>query len=96
MLTEDEEWKASDPSSPLSPWWFADDPSCGVGMRLVRPLDPMDQATRQLAWEIDSPDLREAVEARIKEGRGKLQTINRDLPMVVEQLDSPGLRKLMD
>jgi hypothetical protein len=96
MLTEDEEWKASDPNSPLSPWWFADDPSCGVGMRIVRPLDPMDQPTRQLAWEIDSSDLREAVEARVKEGRGKLQTINRDLPKVVEQLDSPSLRKLMD
>ncbi|MCA9242153.1 MAG: formylglycine-generating enzyme family protein, partial [Planctomycetales bacterium] len=87
-LSDDEEWKYSDPNTPMSPWWFADEPAHTVGFRIVRPLKPMDEEDRQLAYEIDSQDLQADVEARVKNGRGKLQTIDGDFPKALEELNS--------
>lgn len=96
LLSVDEDWKASDPNIPLSPWWFTDDPSMGIGFRLVRPLEPMSEEVKAVAWEFDSPDLQRDVEQRVREGRGKLQSIDATLPEVVKQLADPDVRKLME
>lgn len=96
LLSVDEDWKASDPNVPLSPWWFADDPSTGVGFRVVRQLEPMTADEKQVAWEADSPDLAQGVKQRVQGGRGKIQNITADLPQVLEQLADPEIRKLME
>lgn len=96
MLSEDEYWKASDPNIPTSPWWYSDYPAGGVGMRIVRPLEPMDDETKQLAWEIDTETLRQAVTDRLREGRGKLRRVDSDLPKALEELESRDIRKLLE
>ncbi|TWT75871.1 Formylglycine-generating sulfatase enzyme [Posidoniimonas polymericola] len=96
LLSADEDWKASDPNVPLSPWWFADDPAMGVGFRVVRQLEPMTDEQKQIAWEASSPDLQNGVKQRVQGGRGKMQVITPDLPKVVEQLNEPEIRKLME
>lgn len=96
LLSNEEDWLASDPCIPFSPWWFSDDPASGVGVRLVRPLQPMDDQTKKFVWEMDSDNLASDVDMRLREGRGKLQSINKNLPKVVEQINSPEVRKHME
>ncbi|MEM6798533.1 MAG: SUMF1/EgtB/PvdO family nonheme iron enzyme [Planctomycetota bacterium] len=96
LVSDDEEWKASDPNYPLSPWWFTESPADGVGFRLVRPLKPMDEETRRLAWETGNEEIRDAVDTRLEEGRGKLQTIDEDLPAAIEELNSPNVQKILN
>jgi hypothetical protein len=82
--SQEKEWKISDPNLPLSPWWYTEEPALGVGMRLVRPLAPMSDDDKKRAWEIDVEDLREDVEARLKEGRGALGVADPSLPDAVK------------
>jgi hypothetical protein len=53
-------------------------------MRLVRPLRPMSDDDKKRAWEIDVEDLREDVQARLKEGRGALGIADPSLPEAVK------------
>jgi formylglycine-generating enzyme required for sulfatase activity len=84
--SEEDEWKLSDPNAPLSPWWYTEDPSMGVGMRLVRPLAPLASANDERLWEADVEDLRFDVETRLDEGRGALGIADPDLPRALELL----------
>ncbi len=68
--SEDEDWKAEDPNVPLSPWWFTDDPSRGVGFRVFRSLQPVDEALLPKFWDVDHEDIEFDVESRISGGRG--------------------------
>ncbi len=67
---EDTEWKKEDPNLPLSPWWFTNDPTRGVGFRIVRSYAPMDDDTIKKFWEIDHQYIQEDVDSRLEEGRG--------------------------
>lgn len=95
MLSDDDEWKLSDPNFPKSPWWFTEYPAGGVGMRIVRPLKPMDPETLKRVWEIDDKVIREDVEARLEEGRGKLERVGPNLPAAIEQLQEREVQKLL-
>lgn len=67
---EETDWKAEDPNLPLSPWWFTNDPTRGVGFRIVRSYKLLDEDTIQKFWEIDHQYLEEDVTSRLQEGRG--------------------------
>lgn len=95
LVTEDSDWKASDPNLPASPWWYTDFPATGVGFRVVRPLDPIPADVRAKVWDAEEESVARAVTERLREGRGKLGPIGADLPAVLEELGSPEVKKLM-
>jgi len=82
--SEEDEWKLADPNIPLSPWWYTEDAATGVGMRIIRPLEPLSDAEKKRAWEADVELLRQDVEDRLAEGRGALGVADETLPAAVE------------
>lgn len=89
--SEEDEWKLSDPNLPLSPWWYTEDAATGVGMRIIRPLEPIAAAHRKRAWDADEETLEQDVRDRLKEGRGVLGHANQTLPAAAaaaEKLDT--------
>lgn len=96
LLSDDEEWKLTDPNRPRSPWWYTDPPSTGVGIRLTRPLYKVPAELREKVWEIDAEELRFDVASRLKEGRGKLGALGSELPDVLKQLDSEEIKRKLD
>ncbi len=78
--SEDEDWKASDPNFPLSPWWYTEEPARGVGMRVVRPLEPPEAPDRRRWWDADLESIRDDVEHRLKKGKGARAVIDPKLP----------------
>lgn len=95
MVTEEEDWKSSDPNLPRSPWWYSDYPATGVGFRLVRPLAPIPDEIKQQVWDTEDQVVVRAVAERLREGRGKLGPIGTELPTVLEELDSEPIRDLL-
>lgn len=83
-------WKKRDQSIPLSPWWYTESPSFGVGMRVVRPLDaPAEIATRRRWWEADEESMKEDVHNRVKvDGRANQGIVDPKLP---EDLKKAGI-----
>lgn len=81
--TETEYWKGSDPNIPLSPWWFTDDPSRGVGMRLVRPLKAPDRKTQERHWKETEENFVFDIEVRLEEGRGAIGLADPKLPETI-------------
>lgn len=79
LASLDEDWKAEDPNIPLSPWWYTDDPTRGVGFRIFRSYQPLDDAIAVKFWEIDHEDIEMDVEMRLTEGRGVLSPIDPSL-----------------
>ena len=96
LPSDDPEWKMSDPNIPLSPWWYTEYPASGIGFRVVRQLTPMDADMKKRVWEIDHADIREEVDARLEEGRGKLEAVHGDLPEAILQLSEPEVRELIE
>ena len=82
--SDDEEWKISDPNLPLSPWWYTEEPAMGVGMRLVRGLEPLSPEDKVRVWDAEVGDLRTDVRDRLKEGRGVLGVADPALPAALE------------
>jgi formylglycine-generating enzyme required for sulfatase activity len=78
--SEEQEWKISDPNIPRSPWWYTEEPAMAVGMRVIRPLQPLTAEEKKLAWEPDVEDIREDVRTRLEEGRGALGKADKTLP----------------
>jgi hypothetical protein len=56
----------------------------GVGMRVLRPLEPMSADEKRRVWEADVEDTISDVKARLKEGRGVLGISDQSLPAAVE------------
>jgi len=75
----DEEWRESDPNVPMSPWWFTEDPSMGVGFRMIRPLEVPDRDVQEKFWEVYSEQLTRDVKDRISEGRGIFGRVDESL-----------------
>ncbi len=82
--SDDEEWKLSDPNLPLSPWWYTEEAAQGVGMRIIRPLEPLSVEEKRRVWEPDIESVRQDVSDRLKEGRGVLGKANASLPAAIE------------
>jgi formylglycine-generating enzyme len=85
--SNDDDWRAYDPNSPQSPWWFASDESQDVGFRIVRPRDPPPRREWSKYWDADLPEIQEVVDQRIDdEGRGERGRVDAELPAAIEQL----------
>ena len=85
--SQDPDWNVSDPNLPLSPWWFTEEESMGVGFRIVRPLDPLDKAARKQVWEADVEMIQLDVMDRLEEGRGAQAVPTKHLPAAVGALN---------
>lgn len=88
MTTAEEDWKDYDPNIPLSPWWFTTEPATGVGMRIIRPLDPpKSEKAMEVFWK---PDVAESIinaKQRIDaNGRGAFGLVDPELPKAIEAL----------
>jgi formylglycine-generating enzyme len=86
MGTEDVVWKDKDPNEPLSPWWYTDDPSRSVGMRLARSLKPIDSEQIKVYWNVDNEEIEKDIQLRIDEGRGALGL---PVPELAKELAGP-------
>ncbi|MEM1225379.1 MAG: SUMF1/EgtB/PvdO family nonheme iron enzyme [Planctomycetota bacterium] len=87
LASDDEEWKVEDPNFPLSPWWFTSDPSRGVGFRLFRSAESLDQTVIKKFWEPTPEDTVLDVQSRVDSGRGGWGLVDPDLPKAVAELD---------
>jgi len=95
MASEDEYLKTQDPNSPKSPWWYTESEAGGIGMRIVRPLEPMTPELAKLFWEVNSEDMAFDVRKRIAGRRGKLGAANPNLPKVQAAMESEEVKKLL-
>ena len=84
--SDDPEWKISDPNLPNSPWWYTEDPTTGIGFRIVRPLEAMDQQQRKQVWDADNKWITQDVADRLEEGRGAQGTADPLLPAAIQEL----------
>jgi len=86
--SHDDEWRSEDPNIPLSPWWFTSDFALGVGLRMVRPLDPpAERKDRETFWKPDLERILEDVNFRIEqEGRGALGVADPTLTDAIKKL----------
>ncbi len=79
--TKDPDWKDVDPNIPKSPWWYTEEPTLGVGMRIVRPFSvPADAAERSRWWEADEQSIKDDVANRLDEGRATRGIVDTKLP----------------
>ena len=86
LASDDEAWKEEDPNFPKSPWWFTSDPSRGVGFRLFRSYQPLDQDLITKFWEANADDVNNDVEMRLQDGRGGLGLVDKTLPEAIKQM----------
>jgi len=88
--SKDKEWYDIDPQLPKSPWWYTDRPALGVGFRIIRPAGaPPPAADLPKYWEADIESIRDAVEARLNQGRGARGPVSPQLPQVFKELSAP-------
>lgn len=81
---EDSEWKEEDPNLPLSPWWYTNDPTRGLGFRIFRSYKPLSDELIEKFWEIDHQYLAEDVESRLREGRGIISNVDPGLAQDIQ------------
>ena len=88
ILSQGDEWKANDPSTPKSPWWYASYDGQLVGFRVVRPLDTPPRTQRERYWRADVASIADDANRRIdKEGRGERGIVDANLPAAIKSLD---------
>lgn len=95
MASEDEYLKTQDPNSPKSPWWYTESEAGGIGMRIVRPLEPLTPELAKLFWEVNSEDMAFDVRKRIAGRRGKWGAATPNLPKVQAAMQSDEVKKLL-
>ncbi len=84
LPSDHEAWRDDDTDLPQSPWWLTTDPARGVGLRLMRPLKPMTDQQKKEFWEPMNEGTRLDVRDRVKEGRGAMGRVNRELMKAIE------------
>jgi formylglycine-generating enzyme len=62
----------NDPDNPKSPWWMTDDPARSIGLRIIRPLQPMNKDQQNLVWDKVDPKAEIQIKERLDQGRGAL------------------------
>ena len=86
IASDDEEWKENDPQIPLSPWWFSADPARGIGFRLFRSYQPLDQELITKYWDNLAEDAADDVNSRVNVGNGKRGLVDKELPDAINEL----------
>ena len=84
--SDDKAWTLSDPNLPRSPWWYTEDPTTGIGFRIIRPLKEMDAELCRKVWDADFEYLQQDVADRLDEGRGAIGAADSRLPQAVAEL----------
>lgn len=84
--SDDVEWGASDADLPKSPWWHTDEPTRGIGFRIMRSLDEVPRQQMEAYWSADTDGLRVDVAAKVMGGRGVYGLVDRDLPEAVKKI----------
>ena len=88
LASDNRAWKEEDPNFPKSPWWYTTEPATGVGIRLLRPLQPVSRAEQEKYWRPAVESILTDALARIhSEGRGAVGRVDRDLPKAIEELN---------
>ncbi len=77
--SEDEDWKEEDPNIPLSPFWYSNDPARGVGFRIVRSFQPLDNEMIKKFWEVDNEDIEFDVQERVMNGKASAVAVDAEL-----------------
>lgn len=85
--SDDEVWKEDDPNFPRSPWWFTSDPARGVGFRIFRSYQPLDQTAIHKFWETSAANTISEVENRVQGGRGGYGLVDPKLPELILELE---------
>lgn len=85
MATDGDQWKLEDPNLPLSPWWFTDDPTRGIGLRLFRSYQPLSQDEIAKFWGPNESEIRETVEFKVADGRSYYGLVDPELPIAAQQ-----------
>lgn len=88
LISEDDEWKSEDPNYPRSPWWFTSDPARGVGFRLFRSYQDLDDQRIRKFWDNIAEDAKFDVDSRLDGGKGKRGLVDKDLPEAIRQLEA--------
>jgi formylglycine-generating enzyme required for sulfatase activity len=80
-LPSHKDWYDTDPNRPKSAWWFTDDPARGVGLRVIRPLNPPTKEELEKCWEPDDDQTKNSLEVRLKGGKGSRGVLKAVAPL---------------
>ena len=80
-----EEWKEEDPNVPKSVWWYTNDPTRGIGMRLFRSYQPLPKETISKFWDTAAEDVLEVVEFKLNDGRAYLGLVDLSLTEAIKK-----------
>ena len=83
--SEEGAWKDVDPCLPKSPWWYTEEPTRGVGMRVVRPLATPPQDAQLRWWNADIASIASDAADRLQQGRGARGIVDPVLPGEAKQ-----------
>lgn len=83
---DEDDWKGEDPNVPLSPWWYTNDPTRGVGFRIFRSYKPLANDVISKFWEIDHEFIRDDVADRLRTGRGVRSAVDPTLPADIQTI----------
>ncbi|MFO0943721.1 MAG: SUMF1/EgtB/PvdO family nonheme iron enzyme [Pirellulales bacterium] len=83
---DEDDWKGEDPNVPLSPWWFTNDPTRGVGFRIFRSYKPLAKDVISKFWELDHDFIRDDVADRLRTGRGVQSAVDATLPADIQTI----------
>jgi formylglycine-generating enzyme len=92
MGSNDQEFGDSDADLPKSPWWYTDDPSRGIGFRLLRSIDELPRDQIEQFWSADTDALRVDVAAKVMGGRGVHGIVDKELPEAIKTLKAKQMR----
>jgi len=84
-MTSESIWQETDPEFPKSPWWHSDDPTRGVGFRLMRPLHELPRNKMVRFWEPDVEQTIDAIEETSKVGKGRYGIVDPKLPEIIKK-----------
>ena len=85
IVSDDPAWKEKDPNFPKSPWWFSNDPSRGMGFRLFRSYETLDDKTIRKFWDHIAADAADDVASRIKSKKNRYGLVDDQLPAAMEE-----------
>jgi len=81
-------WRSQDPNIPKSPWWFTDEPTTGIGFRLVRQHQPATRDEKEAVWTADIGSIERHALSRIEfNGRGANGVVDEKLDDDIAELD---------
>lgn len=85
LASDHDDWREHDPDLPKSPWWLSSDVARSIGMRIVRPLQPLSGKDQITFWGVGNRDTFHDVHDRVQEGRGALGRVSAELMTAIAE-----------